>query len=296
MAFPNKHRHHYVPQGYLRGFTIPGQKSLLWEYDKGKSALPKTPKSVKSICFRTDHNLLIGKDGKPNANVLEDAFNRHVESPALKIIKQLCPRPGLVELSDADRECLSLFISLLLTRNPGFRDGIEELTRRVIDSYLQFNLKEMKKTGEIPQNENMRVVVQHQASVKPMLEVAAMGMKSILAKKWVLYLPVHGTTFVTSDCPAVAGHSGPPSALIGPFHQLSEIFVPLRKDLGLACFPKPPRADGLIDAIGLDKMDVGRFNQMIIDASIRYVYSSDKSQEILRMVKESKGKSQRIIV
>jgi hypothetical protein len=25
---------YYIPQGYLRGFTIPQEKSLVWEYDK----------------------------------------------------------------------------------------------------------------------------------------------------------------------------------------------------------------------------------------------------------------------
>jgi len=29
-----KDNHHYVPQGYLRGFTIEEEKSLIWEYDK----------------------------------------------------------------------------------------------------------------------------------------------------------------------------------------------------------------------------------------------------------------------
>jgi hypothetical protein len=27
-----KDNHHFVPQGYLRGFTIEGEKSLIWEY------------------------------------------------------------------------------------------------------------------------------------------------------------------------------------------------------------------------------------------------------------------------
>jgi len=31
-AMQNKRVHHFTPKKYLRGFTAPGEKSLIWEY------------------------------------------------------------------------------------------------------------------------------------------------------------------------------------------------------------------------------------------------------------------------
>lgn len=298
MITVEKHNHHYVPQGYLRGFAIVDEKSLLWEYDKEGGTVSKSPKSVRKVCSRRDHNRLVHKDGSPDPNTLEDALCKHIESPALRIIKQLCPKKGQGEvcIPETERECLSLFSSLLLTRNPDFRDGMEEMERRVLDGFLQFNIKEMKKTGEMPENEDMRVVVHPRASIKAMMEAAAMGSRALLAKKWILLLPAHGMTFVTSDYPAVMGFSGPPSALVGPFHPSSEMIVPLRKDLGLVCVPEAPRTDGMLDVIVLSQEYMARFNRRIIEAALRFVYAPEKSQELLQMVKESRGMAQGIEV
>jgi hypothetical protein len=41
---------HYIPQGYLRGFTIPQEKSLVWEYDKESGQISLTPKSIRDMC------------------------------------------------------------------------------------------------------------------------------------------------------------------------------------------------------------------------------------------------------
>lgn len=293
---PNKHRHHFVPQGHLRGFTISGQKSMLWEYDKHRGSVSKMPKSVRSVCYRANHNLLIGNDDKPDYNALEDSISRNVETPALKIIKQLYPTPGRCKISDADRECLSLYFSFLLTRNPGIRDGVEEIQRRIIDCFVQANLRKIPQPVELPENVGIQVVVHHQASVKAMLDMASAGMKSLLRKKWVFFLPASGTAFVISDCPAVVGYDGSPFAPVGPFHHLSEIIVPIRKDLGLACIPESPHPDKTIDVIALTRKDVTRFNERITGAAIRYVYACENSPELLRMIKESKGMSQKIDV
>ncbi|MEX1668608.1 DUF4238 domain-containing protein [Zhongshania guokunii] len=44
-----KDNQHYVPQGYLRGFTIEGERSLIWEYDKNTGKISRQPKSVRGV-------------------------------------------------------------------------------------------------------------------------------------------------------------------------------------------------------------------------------------------------------
>jgi hypothetical protein len=44
---------HYIPQGHLRGFTIPQKKSLVWACDKESGQVSLTPKSIRDI--RSEH-------------------------------------------------------------------------------------------------------------------------------------------------------------------------------------------------------------------------------------------------
>jgi hypothetical protein len=47
-----KENQHDNPQGYWRGCTIPQEKSLVWEYDKGSGEVSLTPKSIREICSK----------------------------------------------------------------------------------------------------------------------------------------------------------------------------------------------------------------------------------------------------
>jgi len=290
-----KHNHHFVPQGYLRGFTIGNQKSLLWEYDKHKGTISKCPKSVRSVCCIRAHNLIVAKGGTMNNNGVEDALDTHVESPALGIIRSLATHHDQerIHLTLENIKHLSMFIALLLTRGPSFRNGIEDMMQKCLNRLLEINVREMKEKGELSLADNFSVEVNHGASVDAMIGAADIGAQVLLDKKWMLLRPHSGITFVTSDCPAVMGYSGPVGAFIGPFHPLSEIIVPLRKDLALACEPERHDRCGMIDIFRLDKVDTERFNTRIAHAANRYVYASERSPDVLKLVQEAKGAGQR---
>jgi len=49
----------------------------------------------------------------------------------------------------------------------------------------------------------------------------------------------------------------------------------------------------MIDIFRLDKVDTERFNTRIAHAANRYVYASERSPDVLKLVQEAKGMGQR---
>jgi hypothetical protein len=123
----NKHRHHYIPQGFLKGFNAPDDSSdkLIWLYNKDKYSKPRKI-STKSIGYETDYYAQEIDDDFYDYNKLENAFSE-VENTVIPIISSLHNSHGSVNLSEINKGYLSYFVALLLTRVPSFREGIENI-------------------------------------------------------------------------------------------------------------------------------------------------------------------------
>ena len=130
-----KINHHYVPASYLRGFTIDGEDSLVWGYDKkyGKST---GKRSVDKICSEDYYYEQPTPDGS-TTQILEDGFN-DVEKAGIEIIKKLNPK---YDLSESDRGTLAFYIALLLSRGPSFRNGCHFALKHLVDIMTQKQYK-----------------------------------------------------------------------------------------------------------------------------------------------------------
>lgn len=98
--------HHYVPQKLLRHFAVPGQPKMIWMYDKKSCASKRI--SIKSAAqepefYRED---------------VEKNLASTIESPANLVMDKLL-RKDL--LTDAERETLSVYIAIMITRGPRYR-------------------------------------------------------------------------------------------------------------------------------------------------------------------------------
>jgi hypothetical protein len=112
-------------------------------------------------------------------------------------------------------------------------------------------------------------------------------------------------TFVTSDNPvyfqAQEEYREDVGHYLGPMHSLSEVTLPLRKDLLLIFSPSLNLTSSqyeLLDctSVQLDKMDTKNINKRTTLSAAQYVYSSEKSEALARMVGKFKGFSQRVVV
>lgn len=308
-----KDNQHYVPQGYLRGFTIEGEKSLIWEYDKNTGGISRNPRSIREICAGHHYYAQKREDGSVDHESMENAFHE-IEDKAPRIINKI-NFPGTGEkviITDEERVILSFFTAIQLFRVPNFRDGIEAMHRRVVQIMLGHLVAKDKKNGTLPKEVEelyarggININIEKFVSLAPMINMACEGSARLLEKVWRFATPANGMTFVTSDNPvyfqAPEKYRDKVDHYLGPMHPLSEVTLPLRKDLLLIFTPSINRTSSqnkLLDctSVQLDKPDTENINKRTALAAAQYVYSSEKSEALARMVGKLKGISQRLIV
>lgn len=312
-----KKNQHYIPQGYLRKFAIEEKKSLIWEYDKIKGTVSRSPVSTRKICSRNYYYSQKGENGKDDNMSMENAFEK-IECLAAPIIAKIQPEKPLqnIKLEGKDRGHLAFFIALLLTRGPSFRDGVHDMHEQIVDKTLRI----LYKNGKLPEppkalkelidkrsvNAVIRTDILPQVSLKPMIEIAEIIGNALLNKIWNYHTPANDMTFVTADnpvhfCLPEKYAEKYPRMPIGPAHPLSEITIPLRKDLALICLPlgglsnkKFSQLDGLV--VKPSKDDTLKINERTCSSARQYIYSSLKSDDLLKMIKGLKGTGQFIEV
>ena len=304
---------HYVPQGYLRGFTIEGEKSLIWEYDKNTGNVSRQPRSIREICAEHHYYAQKSEDGSVDHESMEDAFHE-IEDKTPRVIKNI-KFPGIgkkVALADEERVILSFFAAIQLFRVPNFREGIEEMHRKIVEIGLGHIVAKDKENGTLPkeieelyERGGINIDIESFVSLKPMINMAREGATRLLEKVWHFAAPAEGMTFVTSDNPvyfqAPEEYREEVGPYLGPMHPLSEVTLPLRKDLLLIFAPsvkRTPRQYKLLDctSVQLDKADTKNINKRTTLAAAQYVYSPENSGALARMVGKFKGTSQRVVV
>lgn len=308
----DKDNQHYVPRGYLRGFTIPGEKSLIWQYDKNTGEIFKRPKSINRICSEFQYYAQKNEDGSTDKKTMENAFHE-IEDKTPRIIKRIhtLNNAEKVILSEDEKAVLSFFSAIQLTRVPNFRNGIEEMHRKVAEIALSHQIQKARKDGTLPNSiENLykegkiNIDIEPFVSLKPILTIAKGGAINLLCKVWHFVMPAKGMTFVTSDNPVF--FQAPEkyrdlTSKIGPFHPSSEVTLPLRSDLLLIFSPSTSYSKSeynLINmtAVQFDEKDTENLNKRTILAAKQYVYSGEKSKNIAKLVSQFKDSTQHVTV
>jgi hypothetical protein len=308
-----KDNQHYIPQGYLRGFTIPDEKSLVWEYDKDTGKVSRQPKSIRKICSEYQYYAQKNKDGSVDKESIENAFHE-IENITPRIIRKISVDNSgeKISLTGDEIGALSFFAALLLARVPSFRDGIEGVSRKPVEVLLSQLIERDKREGVLPesieklhQEGGINIEIEPFVSLKPMIDVAKHGSASLLEKTWHFVAPANGMSFVTSDNPvyfqAPEKFRVKSPYRIGPFHPGSELTLPLRKDLLLIFSPsieysKKERSLLNLTTVCLNKQDTRNINKRTALAARRYVYSSERSEALARMVGKFRGTEQRVTV
>lgn len=308
-----KDNHHYVPQGYLRGFTLEGEKSHIWEYDKNTGEISRQPRSIRDICAKHHYYEQKSEDGSIDHESMEGAFHE-IENKAPRVIKNIkFPGTGKkVVLTDEERVILSFFTAIQLFRVPNFREGIEEVHRKLVEITLGHIVAKDKEDRSLPkeieelyERGGIKIDIERFVSLEPMINMAREGSARLLEKVWHFAAPANGMTFVTSDNPvyfqAPEEYREEVGPYLGPMHPLSEVTLPLRKDLLLIFSPsvkRTPNQYNLLNctSVQLNKEDTKNINKRTTLSAARYVYSSEKSEALARVIGKFKGSSQRVVV
>ena len=290
-------RQHFVPQGYLRGFADEGDpaRSHIWVYDKQAGRAPRR-KAIRSIAWAPAYYAQESEDGSDDLDTVERGLATTIDNRIPQIISKIKPQVGrLVELSEEDRAALSFFVGLSLTRVPSFRDGINEMHKRVVEIELSYQLQKDPVLSQISEDHGIDVSVKPWVSLRPMIQLALQIAQSSLQKNWQFFVPPEQVPLVTSDNPVV--FSGGAAGLvgnIGPAHPGAELVMNLRKDLALVCTPR--RGYPSMSVFTLTTADAWKFNRGVVRAARQRVFSSQRSETLDAFVKKYVGEEQRIVV
>lgn len=244
---------------------------------------------------------------------MENAFHP-IEQEAPRIIKKInFPGTGKkVAITEKERETLSFFAAIQLVRVPNFRDGIQEMHRRLAEITLNQIVKHDREQGTLPkevealfEEGQIKIDIDPASSLKPMIDMARTLSSSLLKKTWHFAAPADGMALVTSDNPVYwqtpEQHREEAGSNLGPAHPLTEITLPLRQDLLLVFSPSAVRTPDqirLLDytSVQLDETDTDNINKRTTLSAARYIYSSQRSDALAEMVGKFKGTSQRTVV
>jgi hypothetical protein len=289
-----KKNHHFVPRSFLKGFAIDSEASFVWGYDKkyGKCAGKRPISRICSLDYYYEQPL---PDGT-KSQCLEDALQT-IETPSIDIIRNLSTSRTL---SLEDKGHLSLYIGLLLTRGPSFRDGVHEFRRHVVEIMSQ----RAYESGRLPEppevlkrlivNNDITSVIKTEilphASLGHMRQLAIDIGKSLCSKKWDIYYVDGSDCFVTSDTPVMFGPCEPTvNRAIGPAHPESFVLCPITRKVLVAARPHCESDSGPLEFMPAKTGMVEKTNELMCFNAQRFVYASQQSPELLGHVRKTKG-------
>jgi hypothetical protein len=279
-------RHHFVAQGYLRGFSCPKRgRQFVWVYDKRPGRAPVC-KSVKSIPWLSQYYAQERDDGTVDSDRLEKGLNEVIETKAIELISRLDnDSDGSIELTDKQRALLATFIGISLTRVPSFRGGLRDLYSQIGQEYAEILSSQMW-TGEGPAPEVI-VEAPEWVTLDHMIESAGQIANSIFPKEWIFIRAPESVFFITSDNPVTWRGTAPANAD-------SEVMMPLTKHLAIVCTPQAKgQRHREIDA---SRQQVKMLNARVARAARNWIFASEESEGLDRLAKKYRGYEQKFAV
>lgn len=144
-------RNHYVPQFYLRGFSLDGEN--VFRLDKTTGEIKKLP--IPVIGFQKDLYTYTSTNGKKES--LEDMFSQ-MERLAAYAIQKL--RNG-DQLTGQERADLSMFLSSQMVRTPAFQN-------QLLSSHEELSTKAMRMGIRMTPPEHLQQILKdHGENVSP---------------------------------------------------------------------------------------------------------------------------------
>lgn len=292
----NATRHHFVPQGYLRGFSTQGgtSRNLVWVYDKRPERKPRR-KSIRSIAWAPAYYAQERDDGSTDFDTLENLLGRTIDNEAPEIIRNISPEVGrITKLDEEARATLAFFVGLSMTRVPSFRDGIGDFYSKVAQRIFHIVAPHVPNKPKYLNLDDVAVTAKPWVSLKPMIESAQKIADGALAKNWQFFVPPKDFPLITSDNPVVFSGAAVGLDQLGPAHPGAELLINLRIDLALVCTPKRPHLN--TNTFQLSPSEARKFNRGVVRAARYRVFANHYSDKLDSFVKKYSDEEQRIVV
>jgi hypothetical protein len=289
------HQHHYVPQSYMRLFSVADGK--LYALNKKFKTVRET--SSKGVAYSHDFYTVDTVD-EENSSEVEEAFAK-TESRCIPIIKQLAG--GRPTFSNAEYADLAIYIALQYGRTPTARAKMDKVSKIVATAELKNKLlqvstdqeqyddllrdfKEKRPDVELPSMEKIGELVKADIvleefawdnggfvqSVFRMAEEIAQG---LLSSRWIVLDAPNKSQFVTTDNPVIMRMTRPLRFFESPAILLpgTEKYLPLSNR---SCLAITDGEWGGITHAKLTKNQVRAINRLSYLQASKYVISGNE--------------------
>lgn len=247
--------HHYVPQGYLRGFATEKGRIVALPLDRSRTSFTS---SVKNVAAQTHFHTV---DGLEEPDEFEKALSG-VEGQAISIIGKL--EESKFPLSESDRWTFSYYMALQSVRGPDTRKTMEQIRakfvrveigaggRKNVSNWTKKNLgfdpspeQEDRIWAEATQLGGPPISFSNFAHIQHMVDTAEKLTPYFAARPWSI-VKFEQLSLITSDAPVnlIPNPKDAASEGVG-FMTAWGITFPLTRKLGLLMSDPMVMLDGL---------------------------------------------------
>ena len=292
-------RHHFVPQCYLRVFTT--NNDVLYVFPKNEREIFKA--RTKSLAVRNHYYSYEDEHGDLNADI-ERAL-ADIEGTSKSVIDKIISQKSL---TPDDKAHFSVFLGIMFSRNPNWRDGVEQGLKHFVEKFkaaMVYSDEGYEKlTRDVPDflvklyptKEEMQehLAKDYKVTIKPVASLSYVYMGLEIAKYlsemhwrfWVKkdkHLP-----FLTSDNPCYVTNKAVENTPYGVGVALegSRLHFPVSPEIILI-------ADWFGSAIEYkdvkDKIFISRCNSRTVRYAEKEVYSSSMDKKQIKIYDNNRG-------
>jgi Protein of unknown function (DUF4238) len=307
---PDKHVHHFTPKKYLRGFTVPGEKSLIWEYARNGPSFSPGMRRGKSNPARVSVEKQAGaeRDGyacpKPDGTIDYNTYEDRLATIENKYDLTFDKLRNRKMITAHDNQQFASYIALMTRRVPARRANARELWPAVVQDFESKQLPELlshlgrliaaadpaeKERIEVPCKQReiaLTTIEEYKRSVMPRaieLETLvgsemARVCRAITAMRWQFFEAPNGKIFLTSDNPVHWFRGG-----VGLRMPYSELVFPISSKLALVASYR----DVLEGFVAVNGQAVNEINRRVASQAMYYAYGSSATRWALDLLKKT---------
>jgi hypothetical protein len=269
---------HYVPQFYLRNFSIPNTESI-WCFDK-----------VTRRKFRVEIKNIACERGFYNQET--ELYLGDIESKAAPVLKKLIDNRDLKKLLWCEREILASFIAIQDNRTHELRDTMSGPAKWLVENVvasmpaeLKNSFSEKQLNEAINRNaENLIIEVQEETLKKSITKFSDI----LLGLQWILLENRTDMVLWTSDSPINKfnpENAEPFMGNLGYFSSGIEIFLPLTPRLCLSLIDLGSHKLQPIEKMTMhSNQNVIYQNCLQFDWARRHIFSQDNNFELAEKI------------
>jgi len=304
-----KRRHHYLPEFYLRGFVDPDNEPYLWIYEKGDTEIRKA--SPKDAAVLRNYYSFTTPEGEKDSETFED-FLAEIETQVAPILQKIQAEESLEQ---AERQWFALFVALIMTRVPNWRENSEKGFAQVIKKCNKvwaahdegfrtwvagFETSTGKKINtSIEELQKTFLEERYDLKVNPQLSLDFILLAVKLSPvfydmTWSFLKATDDYKFVTSDNPIhrrTSTPGPPPFAGVGLLNKNVELTLPISKDLAFLGSWKDVKG-----YVQLNNQMVREITRRTVLSASRFVFAPLRSQALNRLVQKCKDTAPKIII